>query len=244
MEQTTQKQNPDSRAELTTGHSPYLIPGAIVAAGLIIAGAVVYTQSLKYSGLSPREAETQVVSPGKSPKAELTITEKDHIRGNVEAPVTIVEYSDFECPFCRTFHPTVQQILADYPDQVRWVYRHFPLDDIHPDARPAAEASECVAEQGGNDNFWQFADGLFDNQSRLGENLYKELVGNLGLNVSQFEECLVSRKYQDRVETDLTEGADLGVRGTPGSFVNGEPVSGAVPYQTLKGAVERALSNL
>lgn len=94
----------------------------------------------------------------------LNITEKDHIKGNANAKITLVEFSDFQCPFCRRFHPTAQQALDAYQGNVRWVYKHFPLDSIHPEARPAAEASECVAEQKGSEGFWQFADILFELQ--------------------------------------------------------------------------------
>lgn len=214
----------------------YLIPLAIVIAGLIIAGAIVYTKSPQQKVELPKQkAET---------KTGFTISDKDHVRGNPEAKVTVVEFSDFQCPFCARFHPTVKQILENYPDQVRWVYKHFPLEQIHQQARPAAEASECVFEQKGNEGFWQFADGLFENQSMLGESLYKELAGNLGLNLDQFNNCLSSRKYKDKVEADYQEGIKAGVRGTPGSFVNGEEIPGAVPYEYLKDAVERALGNL
>ncbi len=223
--------------------NPYLIPGAIVIAGIIIAGAVFYNQSLRSPILTPETYTGAGPLPSANTKAEITVTEKSHIRGNTGAPVTIVEFSDFQCPFCRSFHPTLQQALADYPDKVRWVYKHFPLDQIHPQARSAAEASECVAEQKGNDGFWQFADALFENQSRLGETLFKELAQNLGLDMAQFESCLASRKYQDVVEADFKEGISLGVLGTPGSFVNGEAVEGAVSYSALKSVVERALSS-
>lgn len=91
----------------------------------------------------------------------LSVTEKDHVKGNPNAKVTLVEFSDFQCPFCKRFHPTVQQALSEYGDQIRLVYKHFPLDSIHPQARPAAEASECIAEQKGSEGFWQFADAVF-----------------------------------------------------------------------------------
>ena len=94
-----------------------------------------------------------------------SITENDHIRGNPDASITIVEFSDFQCPFCTRFHPTVKQALAEYGDQVRWVYKHFPLSQIHPEAISDAEASECIAEQKGGDGFWNFADALFASQS-------------------------------------------------------------------------------
>ena len=124
---------------------------------------------------------------------------------------------------------------------MRWVYKHFPLDSIHPQARPAAEASECAGEQG---KFWEFTDGLYENQSRLGETLYQELAQNLGLNLSQFKECLKERRYQQKVEKDYQEGIKKGVRGTPGSFLNGKEIPGAVPYQYLESLIEEVLSEL
>lgn len=219
----------------------YPIAAAIIIVGLIIAGAIIYTKKPEKAPLP----EKPIVSGQKEEEVtgEFQITEKDHVRGDFNAQVTIIEYSDFQCPFCATFHPTVQQILIDYPGKVRWVYKHFPLDQIHNQARPAAEASECVWEQKGNKGFWQFSDLLFENQERLGESLYKELAGNLGLNMDQFNDCASSRKYKDKVEADYQEGIKAGVRGTPGSFVNGQVIPGAVPYETLKAAVENALAN-
>lgn len=224
--------------------NPYLIPLAVIIAGAIIAGAVIFTKNSQEETSSltaNKPSETSTVS---KPSEIPTINTEGHIRGNPDAPVTIVEYSDFQCPFCSRFHPTVKQILADYPDQVNWVYKHFPLDQIHSQARPAAEASECVWEQKGDDGFWQFADLLFENQARLGGALYEELAGDLELDMSQFENCISSRKHKDKVEADYQEGIKAGVRGTPGSLVGGELVSGAVPYDVLKTAVEKALSDL
>lgn len=203
------------------------LPIAIIAAAVVIGGVMLYTNIPKSE--EPNKKEVQ--------KVEFNIEER-HTWGNAAALVTIVEFSDFQCSYCQRFHPTVKQITTDYPDQVRWVYKHFPLDQIHSNARPAAEASECAAEQ---EKFWEFADGLFENQSLLDENLYKELAGNLGLDMEQFDDCLVSRKYKDRVEADYQEGIKIGVRGTPGNFINGLSIPGAVPYATLKTAVENAL---
>lgn len=219
------------------------LPISIVIASLIIAGSIVYTKSPQQSV----QSTSSVVSTGGQGQTDstgVTITEQDHVRGDFEAPVTIIEYSDYECPFCGRFHPTVKQVLEDYPGQVRWIYKHFPLDQIHAQARPAAEASECIFEQKGNDGFWQFTDSLFENQSRLGESFYKELAVQIGVNASQFNNCLSSRKYKDKVESDYQEGIKAGVRGTPGSFVNGKSIPGAVPYSTLKAAIDQALTDL
>lgn len=229
-------------------NSKLLIPAAILVAGLIIAGAVVYT---KKTPLPLEEKLTETEETGKTAGTgeaggeaiKFDIKESDHVRGDFSAPITIVEYSDFQCPFCSKFHPTVKQILEDYPGKVRWVYKHFPLDQIHLQARPAAEAAECVFEQKGNDGFWQFSDSLFENQEELGEVLYKELAGQLSLNLEQFNDCLTSRKYKNKVEEDYQEGVVKGVQGTPGNFVNGLPLAGAVPYATLKAVVDQVLSD-
>ncbi len=204
----------------------------IITVAVLIGGAIIYTQSSR-SGSKTFQAEE--FQPEESP---------GHVRGNPEAPVTIVEFSDFQCPFCSKFHPTVQQILENYPEEVRLVYKHFPLDSIHPQARPAAEASECVWEQKGDEGFWQFTDGVFENQSRMSSSLYTELASSISLDMGQFEECLSSRKYKDKVETDFREGVEMGVRGTPGNFVNGEFVQGAVSYEELESIIKKSLLDL
>lgn len=142
-------------------------PGSFVNSA-VAKGALPYNEkSPEYrAGMQTLKSiiEAELASKNSSLLEGLSITEKDHIRGNPNAQITIVEFSDFQCPFCRRFHPTVQQALAEYGDQIRWVYKHFPLDQLHPQARPAAEASECIAEQKGNDGFWQFADEVFKSQ--------------------------------------------------------------------------------
>jgi protein-disulfide isomerase len=170
------------------------------------------------------------------------VTDEDHIRGNEDAKVTIIEYSDFECPFCSRFHPTVQQAMDEYGDDVRWVYRHFPLS-FHPMAEPAAVASECAADQG---KFWEFADALFSNQTNLGPDLYAKLAGDLGLNTNKFTDCLSDPSTVAKVQADAQGGATAGVTGTPGSFVidedgNAIPIKGAQPYSALKAAIDSVL---
>jgi len=179
------------------------------------------------------------VLQGPSGPVDIKVTDDDHIQGDLDkAKITIVEFSDFQCPFCQSFHPTLEKIVSEYGNDVAWVYKHFPLDSIHPNARPAAEASECAAEQ---DKFWEFAGKLFENQSRLGTDYYKELASELGLNTKKFNSCVDSGKYKDKVESDYQEGVAAGVRGTPGSFINGQPLNGAQPYETVKAAIDSLL---
>jgi len=169
----------------------------------------------------------------------IVVTDSDHVRGPKDAKITLVEWSDFQCPFCSRFHPSIVRAMQEYSGKIRWVYRHFPLESIHPNARPAAEASECAAEQG---KFWEFADKLFERQSELGPDLYPKLAKELRLDQATFTACVTSRKYQQRVADNEQAGLAVGVRGTPGSFVNGVEVPGAVPYEQLKGFIDQALA--
>lgn len=173
---------------------------------------------------------------GSAPSGVLApVTGDEHIIGDLEnAKVVLVEYSDFECPFCERHHPSMQQAVEDFGDDVAWVMRHFPLS-FHPQAEPAALASECAADQGA---FWEFGDTLFANQGLLSDDYYVEVAGDLGLNVSQFEDCYESAEFKSAVSEDYASGAAAGVQGTPATFVNGQLVSGAVPYETLAGIIQ------
>jgi len=168
----------------------------------------------------------------------LEIKDTDHIRGNKNAQITIVEYSDFQCPYCLRFHETMKQIITNYSDDVRWVYRHFPLDSIHPVARKASEASECANDQG---KFWEYTDEVFVNQSGLSLESLSTIAANINLNVSKFNSCLSSGKYSAKVNANYKEGIQIGVRGTPGNFINGQSVRGAVPYEQISAMIEDLL---
>src|SRR3989338_1358113 len=125
-----------------------------------------------------------------------------HLRGSKDAPVKLVEYSDFECPYCKRHHPTLKQILAEYGDKVSLEYKHFPLS-FHPNAQKAAEASECAGEQG---KFWEFHDAIFEDQVALGVTQYQQWAASTGLNTSKFNDCLDSGKYATKVQAESQEG--------------------------------------
>ena len=173
--------------------------------------------------------------------------QRDHIRGKLDAPVTLVEYSDYECPFCKRFHPTVIKLLENNPDKVRWVYRHFPLGFHNPGAQKQAEATECATELGGNDAFWQYSDLLYERTKSNGkgfplENL-EPLAEEIGLDAEAFSQCLDSGKYTARVKEDISNGQKIGVTGTPAAFIlnqNGgvRIVSGALPLARLQSLVD------
>lgn len=217
-----------------------LIPASIVLAGLIIAVAVVYSTgsaSLEKSANSDLGQE-QADSGRSAPTID-----DDVVLGDVDAPITLIEFGDFECPFCKQLHDqTMKRIRDEYVStgKVRMVYRDFPLS-FHPSAVPAAEAAECAKEQGG---FWNYHDALFENQASLAQLDYVELAGKLGLDKEEFRSCYESRRYKEEVEKDLRDGIAAGVQGTPATFINGVLVSGAVPYETFKGAIEAALGAL
>ena len=159
-------------------------------------------------------------------------------RGPKDAPVTIVEFSDFECPFCRKMAPLLKQLQDKYPQDVRLVYRQLPLPDLHPNAMSAAKASLCASEQG---KFWEMHDALFADQSALGTEGLKKTADQLHLKTKVFESCLASPKVAAAVEADTQAGVEYGVSGTPGLFINGRFVNGAVPFEMLVGIVEDEL---
>lgn len=176
---------------------------------------------------------------------------RDHVRGNPSAPVTLIEYSDFECPFCKSFHPTVKKVVDESKGQVKWVYRHFPLDEIHPvKARKEAAASECAAELGGNEAFWKFADRFYEltpsNNKTDIDTVLPQIAREIGLDAAKFASCLASGRHDRRVEEDLQNAFATGGRGTPWSVIVSKsgktyPLSGAQPYASVKQLVELAL---
>jgi len=162
---------------------------------------------------------------------------KGAAKGPANAPIEIIEFSDFQCPFCQRANPTVAQVLKTYGDRVHFVYRHFPLGN-HPNARPAAEASQCAAEQG---KFWEYHDALFANPSRLADTDLKQHAAGLGLDAKQFNACVDTHKYKAQIDTDMEAGEAAGVNGTPAFFVNGRMLNGAQPFDAFKRVIDEEL---
>lgn len=159
-------------------------------------------------------------------------------KGPANAPIELIEFSDFQCPFCLQANSTVQRILSDYGDRIRFVYRHLPLKN-HPHAWPSAEAAQCADEQG---KFWQYHDRLFADQTKLGGEDLKAHAAALGLDEARFNACVDSHKYKAAVDTDVLDAEKLGVSGTPAFFVNGRLLSGALPYDTFKKVIDEELA--
>jgi protein-disulfide isomerase len=172
------------------------------------------------------------------PKVEIGY-DPTRLRGNPDAPITIVEFSDFQCPYCKRALPTLQEVLARYQDQVRLAYRDFPLTQLHPQAQIAAEASRCAAEQG---QFWAYHDLLFSNQAKLDATSLAEYARDLSMDGKQFEACLASGKFKTAVEQDLRDGQQAGVAGTPAFFINGVFLSGAQPLKAFARVIEEELT--
>jgi protein-disulfide isomerase len=174
------------------------------------------------------------------------ISDDDHVFGSRDADVFLIEYSDYQCPFCERFHTTVKEALKQYDGKVAWVYRHLPLDGLHPEARPAAIASECVAQLGGNDAFWDFTDKIFEDQRAMGAARYRAIVGELGLDQAAFDACVADGSVEDRVNADSDNAQELGGNGTPFNVLltkNGKSrnFSGALPLANVKVLIDSAL---
>lgn len=216
------------------------------AAGVLL-GYVVW--GMGSPGATPLSARTASQAGGPVVEAPVTEqpqytrydipTENSYALGPADAPITIVEFSDFECPFCRRWHAEVYKpLLAAYPGKIRLVYRNLPLTSIHPDALAAAEAAMCAGEQ---DVYWKYHDKLFSSES-LGNSTYLQYAQDLGLNMTTFQACLTDHKYQKAIEADSDFAINLGIRSTPTFFINGLAIVGAQPLDVFKQVIDKELA--
>jgi protein-disulfide isomerase len=169
--------------------------------------------------------------------------DKDWIRGDKNAKVSIVEFSDIDCPFCTRHHDTMNQLMEKYDGKINWVYRHFPLTSLHPDAFKKAEAAECVGELGGNDKFWEYLDKLFADDETAAE--LGDIASSIGINKDKFQNCLDAGKYTSKIQNHSSQAQAAGGRGTPYSIiVSGDqktPINGALPIATIEATLEGLL---
>jgi len=173
------------------------------------------------------------------PRTTVNVAPDDPSQGKADAPVTVVEFSDFQCPFCQRVMPTLKELRGKYGDKMRLVWKDFPLTQIHPQAFVAAQAGNCAREQG---KFWEYHDTLFGNQSALQPDNLKKYAADLGLDAAKFNQCLDSSKYEARVQDALAVGGRLGIGSTPTVFVNGRLINGAQPLEVFQSVIDEELA--
>ena len=225
------------------------IPLAVIFTGILIAGAILIspsnpTPALVVDAIPSRGQVGPDMGPD-IPTEILALKSDDHVLGNQNAEVLIIEYSDTECPFCKQYQQTLLQIMQNLGStgNVAWVYRHFPIAQLHPRAAHEAEALECANEQGGNTAFWKFTDKIYaltPSNNGLDPTQLPVIAADTGLNVNAFNTCLSSGKFAARIKRDLKDAIQMGGRGTPFTILwnktSGKqiPIDGAYPYNNIK----------
>lgn len=260
MENTNQNTSEQTVANSTPATTKFDIKQFITPIAIVIAGALVafglYATGQKSSDTNSKDYINGVLQKDAPEIAD--ITDADHIRGNKDAKIVIIEYSDIECPFCKSYHQTMKKIYAEYVknDQVAWVYRHFPLEQLHANAIKEAEATECVAELGGEEMFWTYLDELYaTTKSNDGLDLASlpEIGAKLGLDKAKLKTCIDSGKYTQKIRDSIEAGKKAGAAGTPYTVIlfKGEKIPlvneqgqglGALPYDVLKEIIENMLA--
>jgi len=247
---------------VSSNASAYMIPVSIIIAGLMVSGAV-YLSNINSDGNNsglgnvpavnnnnppaPPSGQEKIVGENMKP-----VSKEDHIFGNPSAPVMIVDFSDMECPFCKRFHATLNQIMDTYgkDGKVAWVYRHFPLDQLHPKARNEAIATECATELGGETAFWNYLNKIYEitpSNNGLDPEQLPKVAKDLGLDVAKFNECLSSGRYAQKIQDSIDDAIASGAQGTPFPIVVAKDgtkyvIAGAQPVESVKATLDLALS--
>ncbi|MDI6820695.1 MAG: thioredoxin domain-containing protein [Patescibacteria group bacterium] len=250
------KTNSDNNLEVKPKRD-YVLPASILIAALLVSISLVYSAGKKADD-SESANLVQKIDRGinnedrnlmPAPADIKPVTSADHILGNLNASVKIVTFSDFECPFCKTFHLTMKQILPLYGDKIAWVFRQLPLDILHQKAKKVALATECVSALGGNDKFWKYVDKIFEitpSNDGLDLNELPKIAEQVGVDRAKFQSCLDSNKYIDKIEASQKEAENVGIRGTPFSLVIAKDgkkyaINGALPFSDIKLIIDEAL---
>ena len=222
----------------------FTIPLAIIVAGGLVAAAIYFGVGSSNPTPIANNTDTQAVDINL-----VSVTEKDHIIGDRNAELVIIEYSDTECPFCKTFHKTMKEVVQNYDGKVAWVYRHFPITQLHSKASKEAEATECAAELGGNQAFWKYLDKIFEttnSNNSLDPNELPKIATAIGLDGNAFNACLSSSRYAELVKKSVEEAIKAGALGTPYSVIvtrDGQKIliNGAEPLTMVKTKIDGLL---
>jgi len=231
----------------------YLLPGSILIAALLIAGALFYNtgKTTNQNGENQNAGENQISDlTSDSAKNVRPISDSDHKLGPDSAPIKIIAFTDLECPFCKEYHLVLKQAMKEMPGKIQFVLRSFPLSALHKQAKTEAVASECVADLGGQEAFWNFIDKVFDSTKSndgLDLNLLPRFATEVGVDKGKFEQCMTSGKFDSLISSNIENGNASGLKGTPYSVVitpNGQylPLSGYLPVDQFKSAIEQVLN--
>ncbi|MBP6881389.1 MAG: thioredoxin domain-containing protein [Candidatus Pacebacteria bacterium] len=236
--------------EPTTQPSSPAIPIAIVCGFTMIAIAIFFTNKNDSSSVAQTATEDGTEMTEQAPRA---VTEADYIRGNPNAPILMIEYSDYDCPFCKQYHATLNQIMDEYgiTGKVAWAYRQFPLAELHPNSPKISEAALCVGKIGGNESFWKFTDAVYNSRDvDEATNITKlpDLAETAGVSKEEYLSCMDSKEMEEKVMKDIKDGFNAGARGTPYTIliVGGQQavINGSQPYDVVKGIVQNLIDQL
>jgi len=238
--------------EPTQQNSSPIIPIAIITGFAMIAIAIFFTNQ-GGSSINQVTQETIQTADELTDGEARVVDETDYILGNPNAPILMIEYSDYDCPFCKRYQTTMRQIMDEYgvTGKVAWVYRQFPIAELHPNAPKVSEAALCVGDIAGNDAFWKFSDQIFDGRSiDMGTNVTKlaQYAETSGADRNQYAECMNDGRMKLAVENSIRDGYDAGARGTPYTIIQvgsqQAVINGAQPYDVVKGIVENLIDQL
>lgn len=250
MGENTNNVSGSAEAKSSIQVKDFFIPISIIMAGALM-GAGLY-----FGGGAPAGSDTptQVVDNQPQQNGDIEainpVDENDHIKGSLDAKIKIVEYSDFDCPYCSRFHDVMNSIVEKHAGEVAWIYRQFPLEQLHPQAPAVALASECVADIGGNDAFWKFTDSYFATRGAGDKTAHDVLVPKLvteaGVAQADFTDCFNGQKFAQEVQDDMSNAFETGGRGTPWSILIGPsgkkyPINGALPESAVEQLIQVAL---
>lgn len=255
QEQTAQSTEPVQKTVLKSSRlSSLAVPFAIILGFGLVAAAIFFSGNNLLPAQNNQNGDQGLQTADGTTTGEIrAIDENDHIRGNPNAPIVMLEYSDYDCPFCKNFHQTMTQVMSSYGStgKVAWVYRHFPLEQLHPSAPYIAQAAECVAELGGNDAFWKFTDLVFGERATnepTDTTRLTEFATTAGVSGTAFDACVAEGRTKSLVEEDFADALNAGGKGTPYTLVlvGGQQgvISGAQPYATVSKILDTLIKQI